>query len=97
LRVALRSAGVPDTCLPALSRDDEREASRAITAVIQQGTIANRAQTLFRVYLINFGHTCWPKGDELEKLAMECGVSRANAYAAKRTGPLLPSPRYTHT
>jgi len=95
LRAALRSASVPDGCLPALGREAERAASLAVTAVIQQGTPASRAQTLFRVYLINLGHMHWPKGGELEKLAVECGVSRANAYDARKTGPLWPSPRNT--
>lgn len=97
LRVALRGAGVPDTCLPALSREDKQAACDAVSAVIEQGTIANRARTLLRVYLISLGHVCWPKGSDLLKLASACGVSRAEAYAAKKTGPLLPSPRYTHT
>jgi hypothetical protein len=95
LRVALRSAGVPDGCLPALSRDDGQAALRAVSAVIEQVTPATRVQSLLRVYLISQGYVRWPRGSELEKLAEICGVSRRNAYAAKLSGPLWPSPRNT--
>ena len=90
LRGALIAAGVSGRCLPA-SRAEELDTRAAISAVIQQGTPANRAQTLLRVYLINLGYVHWPTGGELQKLAAECGISRANAYAAKKSGALVTS------
>jgi hypothetical protein len=95
LRAALRSAGVPDGCLPALGREAEREASQAIEALLQQGTPPTRTQMILRIYLINGGHVRWPRGAELLKLAGECGVSKTEAYEARKTGPLWPSPRNT--
>jgi hypothetical protein len=92
LRIALRSAGVPDQCLPAISRSDIQVMHQAAVTVFQQGTAGNRAQTVIRAYLITLGYARWPRGNELLKLASECGVSKTDAYAAKRAGPLLASP-----
>lgn len=90
LRAALIKAGVPSGCIP-LSKSTDTTIAQTIAAAIQQGTRANRARTLLRVYLIAQGHVRWPKGTELEKLAAECGVSKAEAYGAKKSGPLLHS------
>jgi hypothetical protein len=91
LRGALIAAGVPSRCIP-LSRSDERDVLAAVTAAAEQGTPADRAQTLLRVYLIALGYARWPQGAELEKLAGCCGVSRAQAYAARKAGALMTSP-----
>lgn len=90
LRASLIKAGVPSGCIP-LSRSTDTTIAQAGSAVIQQGTRANRGQTLLRVYLILQGHRRWPRGTELEKLATECGVSKPEAYRAKAAGPLLHS------
>jgi hypothetical protein len=91
LRLAFRNADIRSDCIPLLTRNDDRSLSQAAVAVIQQGTPATRAQTLIRVYLINLGYAHWPKGNELLKLAAECGVSKTDAYGAKRSGALLSS------
>ena len=90
LRAALIKAGVPSGCIP-LSKSTDTTIAQAIAAAIQQGTRANRARTLLRAYLIAQGHVRWQAGGELVKLAAECDVSRPEAYAAKKSGPLLHS------
>ena len=91
LRAAFITAGVPAACLP-VSKAADKALGEVIAAVCQQGTKADRGQTLLRAYLIALGHRRWPQGAELRKLAAEVQVSKTDAYRAKSAGPLLTSP-----
>jgi hypothetical protein len=89
IRRALLTAGVPSGCLPP---GDGTERSRAdiVAAVLRSGTRHDRANTILRAYAVLQGHTRWPRGRELERLAAEIDISRRDAYRAASAGPLLP-------
>lgn len=80
-RRALVDSGVPELCLPrpaAEARDLEAE----ITAVIFGG--GSRTYGWLRIAALLRGYDGLPKGDELESLAEDCGVSQRSAYDAAR-------------
>ena len=93
MRTALLKAGVPSDCLPRSKGEDRSLAELADSALRTGGR--NRGRTLLRAHLILRGYKRWPGGAELEKLAGEVGVGRAEAFAARKAGPLVCPPPCT--
>jgi hypothetical protein len=88
---ALIAAGVAQSCLPRPKRDDAALIDAA-TAVLLEGATSRHGWVVLRAHLILHGHSRWPKGKELERLAAEVGLGRTEAFAARRAGPLHPVP-----
>lgn len=86
VRSALTEAGVPSGCLPRGDGQEVTTLDRVMAVIAERDP--NRADTLLRAYLIGHGHKTWPKGQELEDIAAEVGLSRRSAFAARERGPL---------
>jgi hypothetical protein len=80
-RRALIDAGVPELCLPRPAAE-ARDLEAMITGIVFGG--GSRAHGWLRIAALLRGYDDLPKGDELEALAGECGVSMRSAYDAAR-------------